>query len=358
MLLLLLNMLCGNMYLVVLLFLILLFALSWVVHSRALSCLARFLSMLQMLPVPLMLVLTVALLSREVRPIVPFRLSNILGRTLLMLTFLLLRGLVHMHLLLDHGPFGHPLPPGHDNLVRFFPGGRGVPRATMDKSFRSKSCSLVSVKRPRSFIYNDGRSPSHLHGHSSSFPFPSSLGSPQEERPSRPAFPPSFLPRKRGYQGNILSGSSLFLPGLHCAEEGWPVTYGNRSAYSKPASCGSSLSHGISSQDRGGHHRASLGLYNRPQGRLLPRSDGMVFPPVPCLRRGRENLRFPIPPVRPLVSSLGLSQGDKTCDGTAPQGVHKDTFLPGRLSQSPSIARRSSSVQRECCTSSHLSVSR
>ena len=208
MLLLLLNMLCGNMYLVVLLFLLQLFALSWVVHSRALSCLARFLSMLQMLPVPLMLVLTVALLSREVRPIVPFRLSHILGRPLLMLTFLLLRGLVHMHLLLDHGPFGHPLPPGHDNLVRFFPGGRGVPRATMDKSFRSKSCSLVSVKRPRSFIYNDGRSPSHLHGHSSSFPFPSSLGSPQEESPSRPAFPPSFL--ERGVIREIFSPVPLF----------------------------------------------------------------------------------------------------------------------------------------------------
>ena len=209
MLLLLLNMLCGNMYLVGLLFLIQLFALSWVVHSRALSCLARFLSMLQMLPVPLMLVLTVALLSREVCTIVPFRLPNILGRTLLILMVLLLRGLIHMHLLLDRGPFDHLLPPrGCQPLKVFFPGGMGFPRATLDKSSRSKLCSLVSVRRPRSFVYHDGRSPSHLYGHSSSFPFPSSLGSPQEESPSRPAFPPSFL--ERGVIREIFSPVPLF----------------------------------------------------------------------------------------------------------------------------------------------------
>ena len=190
----------------------------------------------------------------------------------------------------------------------------------------------------RGYKYHDGRLPFKIQKSSTSFGGPS----PKCHNFRGCVLPTGILhPKLAGIgrrERDHFSATSFLFSALHPSQEKRQVTPCHRPVGTERSSCGSDLQNGNGGSHLPFHLGDSLGLLHRHRGRLLPRADRMGISQVPCVQAQRSDLRVPVPPVRPVIGSLGIFSGHKADKAPLAHSPDSDLQLSGRLSNPGSFS--------------------
>ena len=183
----------------------------------------------------------------------------------------------------------------------------------------------------RGFKYHDGRVPLKIQKSSSSFYRPSSkchnLGG--HILPTS-VFHPK-LARVGRCEGNHLASTSLLFSALHSCQEKRQASSSHRLVGIERSSGGSYLQDGNGGGHLPFHLGDSLGLLHRYRGRLFSCANRMGVSQIPGVQAQGSDLCFSVPPVRPVVGSLGILPGHKAHQTTPAHSSDSNIQLPGRF---------------------------
>ena len=197
--------------------------------------------------------------------------------------------------------------------------------------------------RLNSNLFHDPRPGTGIPYPSSPVLSPPSLCTVQHGTGSHPQILSSQAPVQEHNKGDPVpsSGPPLLFKTFSCQKKGQLIPSGSRPLSSQQVSGCSSLQNGISPVHSPDDSRTSVGMCPGSGGCILPSPNRMVFPPVPSILPGQQNLCLSIPSLRPLYSSLGFQQDNQPNKKPPPSSCYKIPLLPGRLPLSGNIPRRS-----------------
>ena len=132
-------------------------------------------------------------------------------------------------------------------------------------------------------------------------------------------------------EGNHLASTSLLFSALHSCQEKRQASSSHRLVGIERSSGGSYLQDGNGGGHLPFHLGDSLGLLHRYRGRLFSCANRMGVSQIPGVQAQGSDLCFSVPPVRPVVGSLGILPGHKAHQTTPAHSSDSNIQLPGRF---------------------------